>query len=337
MNFAQANNFMLLYLVLGIVLFFWWMEKRYQEKKVKFVSKALTSKINPDFDPLKRILKLGLIVLVFIFAIISLARPQWGYELREVKRKGIDILIVVDVSKSMLTQDVKPNRLERTKLAVKDLIKMLKGDRVGLLAFSGDAFLVCPLTVDYNGFLLSLNDLDTRTISKGGTNIAVAIEKAVEAYDKDKNNLKSIIIVTDGDNLEGDPIKQAKMAKEKGVKVYTIGIGTKSGELIKVPNGQGSEEYLKDSKGNYVKSRLNESLLKEIADVTNAAYFKSAGSRFGLVTIYEQELSKVEKRDFESKIDKKYYERFQVPLLIAFLLLLIETCLTSTKRFFKHS
>ena len=139
--------------------------------------------------------------MVFVFSIVALARPQWGFEWHEIKREGLDILIVIDTSKSMLTQDVKPNGLERTKLAVKDLLRRLEGDRIGLIAFAGDAFLVCPFTVDYSGFLLSLNDLDVATVQRGGTNIGRAIDVALKGYGEIKNKYKAMVIITDGDNL----------------------------------------------------------------------------------------------------------------------------------------
>lgn len=331
MRFAES---VYLYLFFGLpilIVLLIWAESNYKKKKQLFIANKLLNDVASNFDPSKRRLKNILIVLIFLFSIIALGRPQWGFELQEIERKGIDILVVVDTSKSMLTTDVKPNRLERTKLAVKDLVKKLKGDRIGLLAFSGDAFLVCPLTVDYNGFLLSLNDLNTGTIFRGGTNISVAIKKAMASYDKTPNKYKSIIIITDGDNLEGDPIQQAKIAKEKGIKIYTIGIGTKEGELIKVPSRGGQKEFLKDAEGNYVKSRLNEKLLREISLMTGGLYVKSVGAQFGLDVIYERELSKLQKREFESKMEKRYFERFQFPLSIAFILLLIESCLFTRK------
>jgi len=267
----------------------------------------------------------------FIFSVLALIRPQWGFQWQEVKRQGIDILVVIDTSKSMLTQDVKPNRLERTKFAVQDLLKKLKGDRIGLIAFSGEAFSVCPLTVDYSGFQVSLNDLNIDSIPRGGTNLARAIQEAMKDYDETSSEHKAIVIITDGDNLEGDPIAAAKKAKDKGIKIYCVGIGSEEGELIQL-TGSGRNTFLKDSQGNYVKSRLNESLLKQIALITGGIYIKASGSQFGLDLIYERELSKIEKREIEAKMEKKYFERFQFPLALALLLLVVDTCLTTRKK-----
>jgi len=261
--------------------------------------------------------------------VLALARPQWGFEWQEVKRQGMDIFIVVDTSKSMLTQDVRPNRLERTKLAIQDFVSHLKGDRVGLIAFAGDAFYLCPLTVDYNGFLLSLNDLSVDSVPRGGTNIERAIEEAISGYEQTPSEFKAVIVLTDGDNLEGDPLAVARRAKSMGIKIYTIGIGTKEGELIQIQSGAGQIEFLKDNNGNFVKSRLNETLLQQIALSTGGIYVKATGLQFGLDLIYEKELAGKQKREIENRMEKKYHERFQYPLAVALLLLFAETCLSN--------
>jgi len=237
----------------------------------------------------------------------------------------------------MLTQDVKPNRLERTKFAVQDLLKKLDGDRIGLIAFSGQSFVICPLTVDYGGFQVSLKDLSVDTIPRGGTNVARAIQEAIKDYDKTTNEHKAIIIITDGEDLEGDPIAAAKEAKDKGIKVYCVGIGTPEGELIQIKNMDGTQVFLKDKAGNFVKSRLNENLLRQVALMTGGIYVRASGSKFGLDLIYDQELSKYKKRDIEAKMEKKYFERFQFSLGLAVLLLVIETCLTRRKKQSKSS
>lgn len=332
MKFAQPQLLNFLWLVPVIAAFLIWAYRQYRQRIFRFVEHKLFHHAVNDFHWPALKTKMFLLLMVFVFSVMALARPQWGFEWQEVKRQGVDLLVVVDVSKSMLTQDVKPNRLERTKLAIRDLVKKLKGDRIGLVAFSGDAFLMCPLTVDYNGFLLSLNDLSTRSVPRGGTNIGRAIEEAMKNYDDTPNQYKAVIIVTDGDDLEGDPVKQALKAKEAGVKIYTIGIGTKEGELIQISNEYGQSDFLKDQNGNYVKSRLNENLLQEISLKTDGAYVKASGAQFGLDLVYEREISKFEKREFESSMQKKYHERFQFPLGIAFILLVMETWTNTRKR-----
>ncbi len=338
MHFAQLSMFHLLWIVALLALFLFWGVFRREHILRRFAVHHLWGEIIPEWKKARWIVRNVLLAGTFIFAVAALARPQWGFEWQEVKRQGLDILLVVDTSKSMLTADVNPNRLERTKLAIQGLLKKLNGDRVGLIAFAGDAFMVCPLTVDYSGFLLSLNDLDVHTVGRGGTNLSRAIEEALRAclpdrqgYDATRREYKAVVLVTDGDNLEGDTLAAARKAKDKGIKIYTIGIGTPDGELIQFTNERGETEFLKDSAGNFVKSRLNENLLQQIALTTNGAYVRSSGAEFGLDYIYEHELSRWEKRDIEQKMKKRYQERFQIPLAVAFVLLLIETWLPSRK------
>lgn len=317
-------------MIIPMALFFFWVFKRKQATMIRFAGNLLPE-IAQNFSYKKQVWKYVLLLLVFVFSIIALARPQWGFEWQEIKRQGLDIIVAIDTSKSMLTEDVKPNRLERTKLAVKDLLKKLDGDRIGLIAFAGDAFLVSPLTIDYSGFTLSLNDLNTNTIPRGGTNISGAIREAMRGYEKISTQYKAVIIITDGENLEGDPLAAAEKAKEKGVKIYCIGIGTREGELIRVQNEQGEFGFLKDENGNFIKSRLNENILREIAEITGGAYVRAGGAEFGLDVIYDQQLAKIEKREFESKMEKRYYERFQIPLALALILLIFETLLRTRR------
>jgi len=331
MHFAQSYMFNLLFLVIAFTAMIVWLARFRRKRLKRFLEEQLLPDMAASFSRKMYVRKNMLLVLALIFSVFALARPQWGFEWQQVKRKGLDILLVIDTSKSMLTEDVKPNRLERTKLAVKDLLQKLKGDRVGLIAFSGSAFLVCPLTADYSGFLLSLNNLGVDTIPRGGTDLGAAIEEALKGYQDVPSQYKAIVLLTDGENWEDDPLHWAKVAAEKKIRIYTIGIGTKEGDLIRVPNDKGEAVFLKDSEGNYVKSRLNEQLLKEIAATTGGAYVRAGGAVFGLGYLYDNELSKLEKREFESQIEKKYFDRFQIPLALAFFLLLADTLLAAKK------
>lgn len=332
MRFAEPVMFNFLWVVVTLTVFLYWAWSYRETKISQFIDKKLANDVILSFAAGNRRNKAVLLIVVFILSVLALARPQWGFVWQDVKREGVDILVVVDTSKSMLAQDVKPNRLERTKLAIKDLLKKLPGDRIGLIAFAGEAFLLCPLTVDYQGFLLSLNDLNVDTIPRGGTNIENAIEEAINSYKDIPSQYKAIVIITDGDNLEGDPLAMAQKAKEKGMKIYTIGIGTKDGELIQVKGNDGNLEFLKDADGNFIKSRLNEDVLQQIALKTGGVYVKNSGAEFGLDYIYEREISKMEKREFAAEKEKKYYDRFQFPLGLAFLVLWAETCLGTRRK-----
>jgi len=258
-------------------------------------------------------------------------RPQWGFKWQEVNQQGLDILIAIDTSKSMLATDVKPNRLEKSKLAVKDLLKKLKGDRAGLIAFSGTAFLQCPLTSDYNGFMLALDDLNATSIPRGGTSISSAIKVAIDSYEGDQKKYKVLILITDGEDHEGNPVKTAEEAAKKNIRIFCIGIGTTEGDLIQIADNSGKRTFLKDNSGNIVKTSLNETVLKQIAVAANGMYVRSSGTDFGLDVIYDKKLSAMERRDLKARMDKVYYERFQIPLTIALIFLLLEMVITNKK------
>jgi len=324
MTFGNFHAIHLLWLLLSLTLFYIWSYKKRKEDMEKFAQKELLDELTPSLDKIRRKLKAVLILLSLLMIILSLMRPQWGFEWKGISRSGLDILIAIDTSKSMLAEDVKPNRLERSKLSVKDLIKKLQGDRIGLIAFSGSAFLQCPLTSDYGGFMLSLDDLNVYSIQKGGTSLSEAIRVALDSYEGGKKKYMVLVIISDGEDHEGDAVKWAERAKEQGIKIFTIGIGTKEGDLIPVADESGSRVFLKDRSGNVVKTRLDEDILQKIALTANGSYVGATNAEFGLELIYDEKLSKMEKRDFENKMVKRYNEKYQISLSIAFLLLCLE-------------
>jgi Ca-activated chloride channel family protein len=297
----------------------------------RFTDKRLINNIAPTASTIMRILKCIVISAAVVLALIALARPQWGFVWEETKRSGIDMLIAIDVSKSMLATDVKPNRLERSKFAVKDLVKKLNGDRIGLIAFAGASFLQCPLTIDYNGFLLALDDLGIGTIPRGGTSITSAIRESMDIFKGPDKKYKILVIITDGDDLEGDALKAAKEASDLGIKIYCVGVGSPEGDIIPVINDKGERGYVADRSGQVVKSVLNEDLLKKIAISTGGNYVHATQAEFGLVLLYDKSISKLEKRDIEAKMRKHFQERFQYFLAFAVLLLLLEPILPDRK------
>lgn len=332
MRFGNINIFYWLWFLAALAIFFFWALKQRQRIVEKFVQKDLLPVMAGSWDKKKQYLRAGLVFAAFLLAIFSLAMPQWGFHWQEIKHKGLDIVIAVDTSKSMLAEDVKPNRINRAKLAIRDFIKNLAGDRIGLVAFAGSAFTQCPLTVDYNGFLLSLDALNTEIIPKGGTSLAEAVREANKVYRGGMKKYKVLIIITDGEDHLGDPVKAAEEAKQEGIKIFCIGIGTTEGELIPVTDETGKTSFLKDREGNVVKSRLDEATLQKIALTTGGSYVRSGSAEFGLKLIYEQKLSSMEKRQFQSKMAKQYEERFQIFLFVVFLLLLAEIFISDRKR-----
>lgn len=327
MKFAQPYYSIYFGIILIFIGFLIFRIKNKKKALKKFAQESLLKEMISSFNLKKQKLKFTLIILSLTLAILALMRPQWGFQWQEIKRKGLDILIAIDTSKSMLANDVMPNRLERSKLAVKDLIKKLQGDRIGLIAFSGTAFLQCPLTVDYNGFLLALNDLKANTIPYGGTSISSAINTALKRFDDKQRKYKILIIITDGEDHQGDALKAAEKAKKENIKIFCVGIGTSSGELIKIIDDKGVKTFLKDKEGRVIKSRLNENILKQIAVIAGGSYLKSSATELGLNLLYEEKLSKMEKKEIKTQMAKLYHERFQIPLAIAFLLLLWGTLL----------
>lgn len=333
MIFANPSAWHLLWLLPLIAGALHWFYIRRCKKASLFIQEHLQNELAQGFSKKQYRLKAVFVMAAFVFIVMSISRPQWGFTQRPVKRHGLDIMVVIDVSKSMLTQDVKPSRLERTKLAIKDLVMKLNGsDHIGLIAFAGNAMVICPLTYDYNGFILSLDDLSTDTIARGGTNISQAIDEAVKAYSGMTDSDKAVVLVTDGEDEEGDVKEAARRAKEKGLRIFTVGVGTRAGDLIQVANADGQLEFLKDSDGNYVKSHLNENLLQQIAYITGGAYVRSGEAQFGLDYLYERQLSKLKKHDSEEKMAKLYDERFQWPLTFTFILLLAETFLLTQRK-----
>ncbi|MBU0682736.1 MAG: VWA domain-containing protein [Candidatus Omnitrophota bacterium] len=332
MKFGAPYVFILLWLIPGIIVFYIIRERNKEKVMRLFADKEPLAEISKSYNPQRTKIKKTIIVMALFFLIIALARPQWGFQWQEVKRKGVDILIALDTSKSMLAEDVLPNRLLRAKLAIKDLVKKIRGDRIGLIVFSGTAFLQCPLTIDYDGFLLALDDVDVQTIPVGGTSLSQAIYAAISAYESEKKDDKVLIIITDGEDLEGGIDKAVETAKAKDIKIFCVGIGSQKGELVPVKDSSGKINFLKDSEGNIVKTKLMENILQNMAIRTGGMYVRAGRTEFGLDLIYEEKLSKMDKQEFKSKMEKRFYERFQLPLVFAILLLLVEPMISERKR-----
>ena len=315
----------LLFLIpmLGII-FYIIIQRRANRDLETFAAKELLAKV-VDFTGQKlRIRQRILRIAGLIFLILAICGPGWGYNWQEVKSRGLEIIFALDTSKSMLAADIKPTRLERAKLALKDFLNKIEGNKVGLVAFSGSSFLQCPLTLDYSAFGESLDALSVYTIPRGGTAIGSAIATARKAFQAAGSGTKILILITDGENHEGDPVAGAKAAAQEGITIYTIGIGSPEGELVVIQDQNGNTSYLKDSQGNVVKTTLNEAILKEIAQNGNGSYLRANGLTLGLDVLYNVQLAKFNKSEISSKWQKKYINRYQLPLLVAVLVLLSE-------------
>ncbi len=320
-----------------LAFFFARAEQRGAERLQQFVAARLLPQLAGTVNRGRRIFRFLLFLLVLGLVIVSLARPRVGYAYDEVRRKGLDLIFAVDVSRSMLSNDVAPNRLERVKLATQDLINLLQGDRVGLIAFAGRAFLLAPLTIDYDAAIDSINDLDTNTIPEGGTNIADAIKLAATTYGKSATGNRALIIFTDGEELNGDAVAAAKAAAEAGVRIFTIGVGTQSGSLIPIPGENGGTAFVKDEEGKVVKSKLDEARLKEIAEATKGFYLHLENGPRTMQQLYSDGLSKMTVADINARLSRRPIERYEWPLAAAILLFAIALLINDRKRQRKHS
>lgn len=293
----------------------------------QFISLRLWPQLAGNIDRVRRTLRFVLVLLALALAIVALARPRWGYTYQDVKRRGLDLLIAVDTSRSMLSNDVAPSRLERVKLATQDLIAELNGDRVGLIAFAGRAFLQAPLTIDYDAAVESINDLDTKTIPEGGTNISEAIALAVKTFGKSAMGNRALIVFTDGEELSGDAVKEAKKAVEAGVKIFTVGVGTPQGSLIPVENG-----FVKDTSGQVVKSKLDENRLKEIATATDGIYLHLENGPQSMRQLYRDGLAKMHEQEIDARLSHRPIERFAWPLGAAIVAMILSLFINDRKR-----
>ena len=298
----------------------------------QFVSVRLLPKLTSSVSASRRLVKRILFTLGVAFVFVALARPQAGFEFQETHRKGLELLFAVDTSKSMLAQDVKPDRLTRAKLAVTDLIAKLNGDGVGLIAFAGSSFLQCPITLDYDAFHESLDALDVNVIPKGGTDIAAAIHEAEAVFKTRAAADRILILITDGEDLGGQAINAARSAVKNGVKIFTVGVGSTTGELVPVPSETGGTDFAKDENGKPVKSRLDEATLKKIADATGGMYQPLGAQGEGLTNIYEHGLTGFKRQDLKARETKVPLEKFNWALLGALACFVAELLIANRRR-----
>jgi Ca-activated chloride channel family protein len=331
MRFEHPNLFWLLLILPAMFLLFWFANRQKQKLLAQFISARLLPVLTTGISPARQKLRFAFLILAVAFLIVALARPQHGFDLEEVQQNGLDIVVAVDTSKSMLTTDIAPNRLERAKLAALELMQRAGTDRMGLVAFAGDAFLECPLTIDNTAFQQSVQALNVNSIPEGGTAIAEAINTALTAF-KEKGHHKALVLLTDGEDNDSETgaLEAAQNVAKEGLKIFTIGIGTAAGDLIRVTDANGNSDYVRDEQGNVVKSHLNENLLQQIAGATGGFYLPLRGADT-MDTLYERGLEPLPKSESSEKLIRRYHEQFQWPLAIAILFLLAEMFLPERK------
>ncbi len=332
MRWAAFNYFELLLFMPVVMIFFLFAFARKKKALYEFARKGIIEKLTYSVSFRRQYIKASIIILGMVCLIIALARPQYGIKEELVTQKGIDIILAIDVSNSMNAEDIKPSRLDRVKLAIKDLILKLQGDRVGIVAFSGEAFLQCPLTIDYSAVDMLTDMLNTSVVPRPGTNIEKAISVARQAFKARERQYKLLVIMTDGEETDGNALEAAKKAAEEGIVIYTIGLGSPEGAPIPVYDKSGKVvDVKKDRNGKEVISRLDDKLLKEIAKSAGGKYFSDRGSGKEVEEICKQILT-MEKRDLQSNLYSNFEERFQYPLIAGLLLLVAEFLISERAR-----
>lgn len=324
-RFAEPQYLYLLIILPILVAVFVFYRRAQRKRLARFGDMEIIAQLMPEASPRRVRNKFILLLTVFALLIAALAQPQFGAKLREVKRSGVEIMLAVDVSRSMLAEDFKPNRLERTKNAVSRLVEQLEKDRVGMVVFAGDAFIQLPITSDYVSAKTFIRTISPDIVPVQGTSLSKAIELASRSFSEQSQKSRAIILVSDGESHDDDPIAAAQAAKEKGIVIYTVGIGTPEGAPISI-NG----EMMKDDEGNMVVTKLSEETLQQIAVLTGGTYVRATNQSVGLEEILKR-IKAMEQQEFSSLAFAGYNDQFHYLVALALALLLFEFVMIDRK------
>jgi len=329
-RFEHTGFLWALLLIPFLTAVFVWMLIWKKKALQRFGDWPIIHRLLPALSRGRIITKFVLLMIGYVFLIFGIANPQIGSKLVEGERKGIDIMIALDVSNSMLAEDIKPNRLEMAKQSISKLIDNLGNDRIGIVIFAGNAYMQLPITTDYNAAKLFLMNIDTKIVPTQGTAIGEAIEMAMGAFDNETHS-RAIIVISDGENHEDDALKTAREAAEKGITVYTIGMGLPEGAPIPEYNKYNQMVgYKKDRSGSTVVTKLDEPMLQQIASAGKGVYVRANNTQSGLKTVLE-EINKLEKTKFESRMFSDYEDRFQYFIALSLIFLLLELLIFERK------
>jgi Ca-activated chloride channel homolog len=332
MHFARPEFLSLLWALPALGLFFYWSFRNRRRKLGKIIGRVLAPRLTEDFSRGKAILKALFLLGFFAFSILAGARPQWGMRLQTIRRHGVDIIAALDTSYSMNAEDVVPNRLEKAKGEIRRLIQRSEEDRVGLISFAGRAVVQCPLTLDHGAINLFLDAATTGMIPDPGTSLSSAIDTATSAFIEKERKYKVLVLFTDGEDLDGQIDKAVNKAKESGVIIYAVGIGSSKGIPIPIRDPKGDViEYRKDLDGKVVVSSLDERSLSEIAARTGGRYFRSTTTENEITELYN-DISGLEKKELESKRMQNHEDQFQYPLALAIIFLIAESCIGERRK-----
>jgi Ca-activated chloride channel family protein len=332
MIFARSEYLNLLWLLPVLGLFFYWSFRSRRKRLERIIDLSMAPQLAGEFSRAKAILKTILLMGFFAFSILAAARPQWGARIQTIRRQGVDVMAALDTSYSMNAGDVAPNRLEKAKGEIRRLLEKSVEDRVGLISFAGKAFVQCPLTLDHGAALLFLDAADTGMIPEPGTSLASAIRTAVNAFIGKEKKYKVLVLFTDGEDLAGQVDDAVAKAKEAGVIIYTVGIGTPQGSPIAIRDDKGNIiEYRKDPDGKVVVSSLDERSLAEVAAKTGGRYFRASTSENEITALYD-DISLLGKKELESKLFMNYEDQFQYPLALAILFLATQLTISEKRK-----
>ncbi|MBC8317562.1 MAG: VWA domain-containing protein [Desulfobulbaceae bacterium] len=332
--FYHIESLLLLWVLPFVVLLFIYDLGKRRKALASFLSPELIPRIPVSSSPTGRIIKMLLFCVAITGIIIGLSRPAWNVKETTISRSGRDVVFILDVSRSMLANDLKPNRLERAKLAIADCISQLQGDRVALVAFAGDAAVKCPLTVDYGFFLQALDATDTTSVSRGGTMLGDAIRTVLnKIFDSQQKQFRDIILITDGEDHESFPLQAAETAGDEGIRLLIVGLGNENeGQRIPVNEHTGQTSFLK-YQGEEVWSRLDASTLRQMAKATpGGKYLPVATGSIDLGEVYRDLIATADKKDFETEIIKRHEDKFQIFLALAIILLIVEGLVSERKK-----
>ena len=329
MRFAAVENFWLFLGLPVLTLFVFWAFAVRRRALHRFVSPAIVDRLTRHVSRSRQYWKSALILVGLLFLIAAMTGPQFGAQLAMAKRRGVDVVVALDVSRSMSAEDVRPNRLERARFLIGQLLDRLQGDRVGLVLFAGKAFVQCPLTMDYGAFRLLLSDVDAGSIPVQGTAIGEAISLAMACFDEGDLQHKAIVLLTDGEDHMSDPMQVSEDAAAQGVRIFAVGMGTPDGQLIPVTD-HGEISYHKDRGGNYVKTRLNEATLTTMALATDGVYFRAGAGSSEVDGVYDQ-IANMDQKELGSQRLARYQERYQIPLVLAILFFALETVVSDRR------
>jgi Ca-activated chloride channel family protein len=332
MRFADPSYFALLIGVVMLALFVFWAIGRKRRLLNLFGDLPLLLKNAPYISFARQRTKAVLVLAALALVCVALARLQFGTHMEKLEREGLDIVIAVDLSNSMLARDIKPSRLEKAKQEIRSIIERLRGDRIGLVAFAGEAFVQCPLTLDYAAARMLLGVMDQNTVSVQGTSLEAAITAARKAYSQQEKKHKVLVLLTDGEDQEGRAVEAASDARKDGIRIYTVGIGSPAGEPIPVIDRKGEQVgFKKDRQGEVIVSRLDEATLQKIALETGGKYYHATAGELELDHIFE-EISSMEKKELEGTLVTRYDDRYQWPLLLALILVAAEFFVSERKK-----